>query len=208
LNDRAVEFDDTECYLFDAEAPSRKQRNNSIKERDMRNLIKVLVVLLVPMVLTAQAKYIGVKACAPCHKGEKKGKQMEIWQGSGHANAFKTLATPAAAEIAKKKGLTKPATEAPECLECHAIDAKNVEKAFDMKDGVQCESCHGAGSGYKSMAVMKDHAKAVAAGMTDFKDDAAIEKACKSCHNEKSPTYKPFKFKEMYAKIAHPTPKS
>jgi cytochrome c peroxidase len=76
-----------------------------------------------------------------------------------------------------------------------------------VKDGVQCENCHGAGSGYKTMAIMKDHAKAVAAGMTDFKDDAAKEKLCVTCHNDKSPTHKEFKFKEMWDKIKHPRPK-
>ena len=57
------------------------------------------------------------------------------------------------------------------------------------------------------MTIMKDKAKAVAAGLTDFKDDAAKEKLCKTCHNEKSPTYKEFKFKDMWAKIAHMRPK-
>ena len=70
---------------------------------------------------------------------------------------------------------------------------------------MQCELCHGAGSAFKS--VMKDKEKAIAAGLTDFKDNAAIEKVCKTCHNEKSPSYKPFKFKEMWAKIKHPIPK-
>jgi cytochrome c5 len=57
------------------------------------------------------------------------------------------------------------------------------------------------------MAVMKDHAKAVAAGLSDFKDKAAMEKKCTQCHNAKSPTTKEFKFDEMWAKIKHPIPK-
>lgn len=156
-------------------------------------------------------KYVGVKMCAPCHKTEKQGKQFDIWKASKHASAYKSLTTPAADEVAKKRGSTKPAAETAECLSCHVtghgLDAKLIDKSFDMKDGVQCETCHGPGSGYKSMAVMKDKVKAVAAGMIEFKDDAAIEKACKTCHNEKSPTYKEFKFKEMWAKISHKVPK-
>ncbi len=53
---------------------------------------------------------------------------------------------------------------------------------------------------------MEDHAKSVAAGMTEYADEAAIEKQCITCHNEESPTYKEFDFKKMWAKIAHPVP--
>jgi cytochrome c5 len=54
---------------------------------------------------------------------------------------------------------------------------------------------------------MKDKAKAIAAGLTDFKDKAAIEAVCKTCHNEKSPSYKAFKLDEMWPKIKHSIPK-
>ena len=58
------------------------------------------------------------------------------------------------------------------------------------------------------MSIMKDKAKAIAAGMTEFKDQAAIEAKCKTCHNDKSPTYKPFVLKDMWPKIQHPLKKS
>ena len=169
----------------------------------------VIVTLVVTASTVAQNKYIGTKMCGMCHKTDKQGKQLDIWQKSNHAGAVKTLASAKAAEIAKEKGLTKPAAESAECLSCHAPehDAKNVEKTFNAKEGVQCETCHGAGSAYKTITVMKDHAKSVAAGMTEFKDDAAIEAKCKTCHNEKSPTFKVFKFEEYWNKIKHPVPK-
>jgi hypothetical protein len=169
----------------------------------MRNLLKVLLVGLVPFIMAAQNKNVGVKMCMPCHKGEKKGSQFEIWEKSAHAGAFKSLSTEKAAEVAKKKGLKTAAVDAPECLECHAVTAAGGKK----EEGVNCEACHGAGEKYKSMATMKDHAKAVAAGMVEMKDDAAIEKVCKTCHNDKSPTFKGFNFKEAYAKVKHPIPK-
>jgi excinuclease UvrABC ATPase subunit len=176
-------------------------------------LIVVAVVLCSSVSLWAQEKnsnkYVGTKICAPCHKSEKAGNQIGIWQKSKHAEAFKVLETPKAAEVAKAKGLKTPASESPECLQCHVVvaDAKIVEKTFDMKQGNQCEVCHGAGSAYKSMAIMKDKAKSIAAGMTEYKDEAAIEAKCKTCHNDKSPTFKEFRFKEMWAKIKHPVPK-
>jgi len=160
----------------------------------------------------AQNKYVGVKTCALCHKTEKQGKQLDIWQKSKHAEAYKTLTTARADSIAKAKGLKKPAAESPECLECHVtgynVAATLLDKNFDYKEGVQCETCHGAGSAYKVITIMKDKAKSIAAGMTEYKDEAAIEKHCKTCHNEKSPVFKGFEFKAMWAKIKHPVPKA
>jgi hypothetical protein len=183
----------------------------------MKNVLSLLVLVAFLLLMSAPGsaedkaanKYVGVKTCSMCHKADKTGNQFGIWQKTKHADAFNALKTPKAAEVAKAKGLKTAASEAPECLACHTIvvDAKLADKTFDAKDGVQCEACHGAGSAYKNMAIMKDHAKAVAAGLTDFKDDAAKEKACKTCHNEKSPTYKEFKYVDQWAKIKHLRPK-
>jgi hypothetical protein len=150
--------------------------------------------------------YLGVKACAGmCHKTEKQGNQLGIWEKTGHAQAYTALTTAKANDIAKAKGLTALAAEAPECLQCHALSA---DAKVDVKDGVQCEACHGPGSGYKNMSVMKDKAKSIAAGMTEYKDNAAIEKQCRTCHNEKSPTFKEFNFEERWGKIRHSVPKN
>lgn len=151
----------------------------------------------------ASHAYVGAKGCAMCHKTEKQGLQAPIWEKSKHAQAFTTLTTPAAAAIAKTKGIDGSPAAAPACLKCHTIvgDAK-----AEMKDGVQCESCHGAGADYKGMAVMKVKADAVAKGMMAFADKAAIEAMCKTCHNAQSPTFKDFNFDERWAKIAHKKP--
>jgi len=148
--------------------------------------------------------YTGVKVCALCHKTEARGGQVAIWEKSKHAQAYTALTTPEANEIAKAKGITTPAAESPACLECHAIvgDAK-----ADVKDGVQCEMCHGPGSGYRALSVMKNKAESIAAGMTEYKDPAAIEARCRKCHNERSPTTKVFNFEERWAAIRHPAPR-
>ena len=184
----------------------------------MKHIISVIVALACLLMITTGGaakeppanKYIGVKSCSMCHKAEKAGNQFGVWQKSKHATAYKTLTTPKAAEVAKAKGLKKAANESAECLQCHAItaDAAQAEKAFDVKDGVQCEMCHGPGSAYKSPTTMKDKAKAVAAGLVMYKDGAAIEAKCKTCHNDKSPTFKDFKFNELWPKIKHSKPKS
>lgn len=182
----------------------------------MRRVVTVSLAFLVS-VLTGYAagphSYVGVKACTPCHKTEKQGKQQPIWAASQHAKAFATLKTPEAQKVAEKAGVKGAASEAQQCLKCHVtapgVAAAQLKPTFSKEEGVGCESCHGPGSDYKTMAVMKDHAKAVAAGLTPISlADGSAEKQCKECHNQQSPTFKGFNFKEAWPKIAHPTPKS
>jgi len=170
----------------------------------------LVLLLSFSFTIIAQNKFIGAKPCGMCHKKPEQGEQLKIWQESDHANAYKTLQTPEADKIAADLGHKTKAAETDACLKCHAtaynVDASLLKKKFKIEDGVQCETCHGAGSKYKSKKVMKDHAKSVAAGMTEYKDQAAIEAQCKTCHNEESPTYKEFKFEEKWEKIKHPVP--
>lgn len=172
-------------------------------------LLVVTLVIGLSSMADAQNKYVGTSQCKMCHNTEKQGKQFEIWSKSKHASAYKALTTPEADAIATKKGFKTKAAETPECLGCHTVtaDAKLFDAKFDVKDGVQCESCHGAGSAYKNMAVMKDKKKAEAAGLIMYADDAAIEKLCVTCHNEKSPTAKKFDFAASWKAIAHKVPK-
>jgi hypothetical protein len=170
--------------------------------------ISVMVALVAFFALpsAAQHKYVGVTMCSVCHKTEKAGKQFDIWKSTAHASAFKTLESPKAEEVAKAKGLKVKASEAPECLECHVTGYKAdkaLTAALKVEDGVQCEACHGPGSDYKSIPVMKDKAKAEAAGLVLAVDDP---KLCTQCHNSKSPTFKEFKYKEAWDKIKHPIP--
>jgi hypothetical protein len=181
----------------------------------MRRFVAFLSVSFVFLALIYAAapshSYVGVKQCAPCHRTDKQGKQVPIWEGSKHSKAFQTLKTPEAQQVAQKAGVKVAAHEAPECLKCHitgvGVAATAIKPTFVKEDGVQCETCHGAGSDYKVMAIMKDRAKAIAAGMTPISiADGSAEKQCKTCHNPESPTFKGFNFKEDWAKIAHPTP--
>ncbi len=152
--------------------------------------------------------FVGVKKCGMCHKKDDAGKQLSICKDSKHANAFKTLQTAKADSVAEEEGYATKAAETPKCLACHAtgydLDAKMLGKRFKIEDGVQCETCHGAGSNYKKKSIMKDHAKSVANGMTEYKDLAANEVQCKTCHNEKSPTFESFDFETRWTEIAHP----
>jgi hypothetical protein len=156
----------------------------------------------------AAPMYVGIKGCKSCHNSEKGGAQFKKWSDSKHASAFATLATPKALEIAKAKGIADP-QKADECLQCHVTGhgkaADMFKPTFAAADGVGCESCHGPGSDYKKMKTMQGvrdkTIKAADVGLVHPTRDT-----CKSCHNEKSPTYKPSKFEEDSTKIAHSIP--
>lgn len=150
--------------------------------------------------------YIGSAKCAKmCHKGPKKGKQWELWQERKHSRAYTTLGTPESKAIAEKKGLKGNPQKADECLKCHVtafgIKKELIEPTCTYEEGVGCEACHGPGSKYRKLNIMKNHDKSNAAGLVE--QNAEV---CTRCHNEESPTYKPFKYEDDLKKIAHPKP--
>ncbi len=176
-------------------------------------LILVAATMLLGLATTALAEdglYVGAAKCFTCHKKDKSGNQMQKWLDGRHSKAYETLAGDAAKAIATERGI-EDAQKADQCLKCHVTAAGAAAEAFDPKgkyaleDGVGCESCHGAGSEYKSMKVMK----AITAGTTDGATVGLISptaETCTGCHNEESPTFKGFNFEEASAKIAHPIP--
>ena len=164
--------------------------------------------------LMAQTKnafqYIGSDGCKKCHLTAKSGAAYKVWQKTKHANAFATLASEEAKAIGKKMGIEDP-QKSDKCLECHVtafgVAKERLGAKFSHEEGVGCEVCHGAGEKYAD--------KAVKAGIADGSIAKASvgliepnEETCKSCHNEKSPTFKGFDFAEKAKEIAHPTPKS
>ena len=156
----------------------------------------------------AQHTYLGVAKCTTCHKSAAQGEQFPIWEKSKHAGAYATLAGDAAKKIAADKGIEDP-QKAAECLSCHVtghgVDAKFFGEKFDMTQGVQCEACHGAGGDYYKSAAMKS----ITSGETDGAAMGYVKPTaddCKSCHNEKSPTFKGFDYEKALAAIAHNLP--
>ncbi|MCX6137057.1 MAG: cytochrome c family protein [Ignavibacteriales bacterium] len=181
----------------------------------MKKNLLIILALACGAMFTATAateshKYVGAGQCKMCHQSDKKGNQYGVWEKSKHAEAYKTLEGDKAKAIAKEKGLKKAPAESPECLACHvgaSADAALLDKKFDMKQGVQCESCHGAGSDFKAMPVMKDKAKALAAGLVDA--GKMGKELCEKCHidkNQHGAKMAAFKYDEMWAKVKHPYP--
>jgi excinuclease UvrABC ATPase subunit len=177
-----------------------------------RSFYYLLTIILLPFIsILSQSggnTFVGVESCGMCHKTEKQGSQLSIWQNSSHAKAFETLKTDTANQIAKAKGFLKPASETWECLKCHVtgynLDATMLGKKFKVEDGVQCETCHGAGSAYKDMKVMKDKKLAIEKGLIV---PDKLEEFCVSCHNDESPTFVKMDVNEAWNKIKHNIPK-
>jgi hypothetical protein len=119
--------------------------------------LTIAVAVLAVRASTAAPTYIGADKCKMCHKI-----QHTSWLETKHAKATESA-----------KGAKDRKFEAA-CLTCHAT---NKDEAMA---GVQCEACHGAGSDFKGIQVMKDKAKAVAAGLVIPSQDT-----CNGCHDGK-----------------------
>lgn len=167
--------------------------------------------LLVLLLLTAivffiflfgqEFSYVGAGKCKICHRTEKQGKQFPIWEESQHFQSFTALASEKAVEIAQTAVASNPQENA-ECLKCHG---PLFEKSAEFKgDGVSCEACHGPGSAYKSLSIMKNKEEAVKNGLVLYGSEEAIRKQCLTCHENAHG--KSFDFKASWEKIKHPVP--
>jgi hypothetical protein len=166
----------------------------------------------------AGGKYVGAAKCKNCHRSEKAGNAFGKWQKMEHAKAFETLGGAEAKEVGKKAGVDDP-QKSEKCLKCHVtafgVPADQVTKKFDPKQGVQCESCHGAGEKH-----VKD--RLAAAGSDEDEGDKEKEyvkipageivvdppiDTCLKCHNSESPSYKPLCITSIAKEIQHFDPR-
>ena len=151
------------------------------------------LIALTSTAIAAENGYVGVKTCAKCHD-----LQDESWATTSHAKAFDSLKPGNKAEEKKKAKLdpSKDYTQDKDCVGCHSTGfGKPGGYAVGSDPGGQkllgsvgCESCHGAGGGYRDEhgTAEKKHKKTsvatprktlVAAGQNfDY------ERACATCH--------------------------
>jgi len=192
----------------------------------MSRVFTILLIFSCSVLLAQQAEfsYMGVNNCKMCHNKKDKGAQFDVWSEGPHAKTLETLKSEEALKIAADLKLEESPHEAGECLVCHTTgwgkaggyevlsadfiadpgNARAVKKN-DSKANVGCETCHGAGSGYKSKKTMNG----IFSGEIDPTTVGLInpdKDVCLTCHNEKSPTFKKFDFDAMAARIAHPYP--
>jgi hypothetical protein len=157
-------------------------------------------------------KYYGAEKCKNCHASAAKGNPYEVLSKMKHAQAYATLASPEAKKIAAEKKIDDP-QKSDQCLVCHVtafgVPAAQKHKKFDETQGVQCESCHGPGGKHVAARLAAeggDETKVQQIGKDEIIHDVTQE-TCKKCHNEKSPSYKPFCFRKAAKAIAHLDPR-
>lgn len=157
-----------------------------------------------------QPIFVGARVCGQCHDGKSMGDQFSIWMRTRHAKAYTSLAKPEAKEIALRSGIPGEPQESPMCLGCHATAADTEDwqrdDTFSLKDGVQCEKCHGPGSEYADARVMMNRKLALSKGLV-----IPSAETCQRCHSEKGShtavlKRPPVDIQEALQKIAHPTP--
>ena len=152
-------------------------------------------------VLAQNFTYVGAQKCQICHKTEKQGQQYPTWEMSNHAKSFAALSSPAASANAQALGVKDPTTDQ-KCLKCHGPLA---DKAAELKaEGVSCEVCHGPGSAYKSLTIMKSKDESVKNGLKLYANADAIKAHCLTCHQDAHG--KSFDFAAAWDKIKHPVP--
>ena len=162
-------------------------------------LVLLFIAIISSFLLSQEFTYVGATKCKTCHKSEKRGNQIKVWQETKHSQSFEYLKTDQALESAKKRALEVHPTEAADCLKCHG---PLHEKAPELKtEGVTCEVCHGAGSGYKSLKIMKNREEAAKNGLIVYGTPEARKKLCLTCH-----TSEEFDFEASWEKIKHPVP--
>lgn len=119
---------------------------------------------------------VGAEACGSCHEA-----QLKKWQSSGHALAL--------ARLSKTQRRDRV------CRSCHTLAP---EKDDPKLQGVQCESCHGAGGHYSPSWVMRDPVLAKLYGL-----EAVTEETCKPCHTSEGPSLTPFVYADKVAQVCH-----
>lgn len=158
-------------------------------------------------------KYIGAAKCKSCHSSEETGNQHGAWSKMKHAQAYEALASDAAKKAAADRGIAD-AQKDEKCLKCHTTGfgapAEQFDKKFDIKLGVQCESCHGPGEAHMkarlAAAASEDPAKKVLGEGEII--GTPEKKLCVTCHNSESPTYKPFCYYKRSEETRHLNPKA
>lgn len=144
----------------------------------------------------ARNVHLGVASCSgsTCHgRQEADGKivrqdELMRWQepstpGGAHSRAFAILSGARSQQIAARLGIG-PATAAPMCLGCHSAPASQRGPRFQASDGVGCESCHGAASGWIAAhySVGASHRRNVSLGMVPLENPRARASVCLDCH--------------------------
>jgi hypothetical protein len=141
-------------------------------------------------------KYIGPGSCAAtsCHGSVKPVAGSRILQNEystwilqdKHSRAYQALTGEVGERMARILKVNTKAEESPKCLACHALYTTPGQRgrAFEISEGVSCESCHGPASAWLGPHTTRDwpHEKSVALGMRDTRNVIHRGELCLECH--------------------------
>jgi len=165
-------------------------------KKALLSMVVVIGIIFISSLFSQEFTYVGAGKCKVCHKTAKQGEQYPKWEASKHSKSFLALTTEEA------KANVADAPDNPQCLKCHG---PLHEKAAELKEeGMTCEVCHGPGSAYKKLSVMKNREESVKNGLIVYGSPDEIKKQCLTCHE--SAHDKPFDFAAAWDKIKHPRP--
>lgn len=146
--------------------------------------------------LPGDPSVLGPGSCSSsnCHGDIKPRNSSDVLQNEyttwskhdRHSRAYLTLLNSDSKKIASNLGI-KDAAKDPLCLSCHATylsDSFKKGERFRLEDGVTCESCHGAASGWlESHSVTgTTHADNLRNGLKDIVSPDKRAELCLSCH--------------------------
>jgi hypothetical protein len=141
-------------------------------------------------------KYIGPGSCAAtsCHGSVKPVAGSRVLQNEystwilqdKHSRAYQALAGEVGERMARILKLGVKAEDSPKCLACHALYTTPEQRgrAFEISEGVSCESCHGPASAWLGAHTTRDwpHEKSVALWMRDTRNVIHRAGLCLECH--------------------------
>jgi len=141
--------------------------------------------------------YEGPGSCAAtsCHGSVKPVAGSRIFQNEystwiikdKHARAYQVLTEKLGVRIGKILNLKEESKDAPKCLVCHALytTPEQRARAFDIKEGVTCENCHGASSAWLGphTETKQNHQDSVKyLHMVDTRSVIVRTQKCLECH--------------------------
>ena len=140
--------------------------------------------------------FVGSVGCksSSCHGGAgPKRSQYFTWsQKDFHTKAFAVLLNARSQRIAESLGVS-PAETSARCTVCHSpfqsVGPGRLEPDAHPDEGVSCETCHGAASGWLRGHTRKDwtYNTRVGAGMRDLRSVYVRATACAACHQTLEP---------------------
>ncbi len=140
-------------------------------------------------------KYVGPGSCSAiaCHGSVSPRNTTKVLQNEystwvtedRHARAYTVLTGSLGRQMSAILKIG-PAEKAQRCLVCHAISEPDAHKAraFDISEGVSCESCHGPSSEWIGPHIQPTakHADMVRLGLIDNKNLTVRSEECLRCH--------------------------